>query len=108
MPAEREPFRRAHRSQVVLAGFDDDAAGSAQRARAADVHEADSIFHRGAEQGAAASHLDLSPVEFDRHDVGARGHLLEPGSECVTHSAIITARGVSIADFSLAANSDSL
>src|SRR5580700_11240158 len=32
MPAQRELFCRAHRSQVVLARFDDDATGPAQRA----------------------------------------------------------------------------
>src|SRR5580704_14225779 len=94
MPAQRELFRRAHRSQVVLAGFDDDATGSAQRARAADVHEANSILHRGAEQCAAAARVDLSPVEFDRHDVGPRSHSLEPGSEGFPDSVIIhCARG---------------
>src|SRR5580704_2160812 len=94
MPAQRELFRRAHGSQVVLAGLDDDGTGPAQRARPAGMHEADSILHRGAEQRAAAARIDFSPVEFDRNDVGPCRHSLEPGSEGFPDSVIIhCARG---------------
>ena len=51
----------------------------------------------------------FAPVEFDRHDVGPRSHLLEPGSERVPEHRDHQLRArVSMADFNLAANSDSL
>ena len=98
MPSQRKFFSTAHRRQIVLARFDHDATGRAQRSRPAHMHQPDAILHRGAEQSAAAANLDTLAVELDRHDVGPAATCLRRAANAFLSSRSSTPRAGSTAD----------
>jgi hypothetical protein len=53
------------------------------------MHQPDAVFHRSAEQSAAAADLDALAVEFNRHNVGPSGDLLEVRGKRVPELAIV-------------------